>query len=548
VTVGNSADEIVAKVVAALDQRGDSAKAAEAGLEQKTIFQLARRIRPEVIGFEQAVKELENAIGIALGVIAKGERGSNQEAFVEDVLKRLAETTKKGDFDGGAKAVDEALAELDRRDAERRDAFRGSRETLLEAGIEQDLLRRDPVAVARRIEAMDATDGDPFWSQKYKERWDAFYAEGDEKGINLSLEVAIEMARRMAASARDGDQRATALNMFGAALQALGARESATARLTEAVAAYREALQERTRARVPLDWAMIQMNLGNSLKSLGERESGTEGLTEAVVAFREALQEFTRERVPLDWARTQMNLGNALAGLGERESGTARLEEAIAAFQEALQERTRERVPLKWARTQMNLGNALRILGERKSGTARLEESVSACREALRENTRERVPLEWARTQNNLGTALRVLGERESGTARLEDAVSAHRAALEERTRERVPLHWAATQNNLGRCAGSARRAGERDGAAHGGRRRLSRGLAGNYPRARAARLGQDPDESRQCARRTRRAGERDGAYQGGCRRLSRSLAGKHPRARAARLGQNPDESRPCAF
>ena len=74
-------------------------------------------------------------------------------------------------------------------------------------------------------------------------------------------------------------------------------------------------------------------------------------------------------------------------------------------------------------------------------------------------------------TQNNLGNALQRLGERESGTARLEEAVAAYRAALEERTRERVPLQWAMTQNNLGNALSSARRAGERDGAARGGGR-----------------------------------------------------------------------------
>jgi exonuclease VII small subunit len=90
--------------------------------------------------------------------------------------------------------------------------------------------------------------------------------------------------------------------------------------------------------------AMTQNNLGNALKVLGERESGTARLDEAVAAFREALQEWTRARVPLDWAGTQMNLGNALKVLGERESGTARLEEAVSAYREALQERTRARV------------------------------------------------------------------------------------------------------------------------------------------------------------------------------------------------------------
>ena len=69
--------------------------------------------------------------------------------------------------------------------------------------------------------------------------------------------------------------------------------------------------KEYTRARVPLDWAMTQMNLGVALKNLGERESGTDKLDEAVAAYREALKEYTRARVPLEWAGTQMNLGNA---------------------------------------------------------------------------------------------------------------------------------------------------------------------------------------------------------------------------------------------
>ncbi len=46
-------------------------------------------------------------------------------------------------------------------------------------------------------------------------------------------------------------------------------------------------------------------------------------------AFREALKELTRERVPLEWAGGQNNLGIVLVDLGSRESGTAKLEEAI---------------------------------------------------------------------------------------------------------------------------------------------------------------------------------------------------------------------------
>ena len=72
-----------------------------------------------------------------------------------------------------------------------------------------------------------------------------------------------------------------------------------------------------------------------------------------MAAFRAALEERTRDRVPLQWATTQNNLGLALWRLGERESGTARLEEAVAAYRDALQERTRDRVPLDWAMTQI---------------------------------------------------------------------------------------------------------------------------------------------------------------------------------------------------
>jgi hypothetical protein len=52
---------------------------------------------------------------------------------------------------------------------------------------------------------------------------------------------------------------------------------------------------------------MTQMNLGNALAGLGERESGTARLEEAVRAHRAALEERTRERVPLEWAMTQSN-------------------------------------------------------------------------------------------------------------------------------------------------------------------------------------------------------------------------------------------------
>jgi hypothetical protein len=57
-------------------------------------------------------------------------------------------------------------------------------------------------------------------------------------------------------------------------------------------------------------WAQTQNNLGNAL---GQRESETARLEEAVAAYRAALEERTRERVPLYWAESLGNQGVALA-------------------------------------------------------------------------------------------------------------------------------------------------------------------------------------------------------------------------------------------
>ena len=67
---------------------------------------------------------------------------------------------------------------------------------------------------------------------------------------------------------------------------------------------------------------------------LGERETGTKRLQERLEAFRKALNEFTRERVPVVWGATQASLGNVLQTLGERESGTKCLEEALEAYRQ----------------------------------------------------------------------------------------------------------------------------------------------------------------------------------------------------------------------
>jgi hypothetical protein len=90
-------------------------------------------------------------------------------------------------------------------------------------------------------------------------------------------------------------------------------------RLEEAVAGYRDALKERTRERVPLQWAMTHNNLGAALSMLGERESGTQRLEKAVAAYRAALEVFEAAGASYYISMVRDNLGRARAMLAERQ-------------------------------------------------------------------------------------------------------------------------------------------------------------------------------------------------------------------------------------
>ena len=440
------------KLVAVLEERGFIRTAAAGGLERETIIKLAQRLKPGDITFDQALVELERAVVVALDLIERGERGTNEGDFVDAVIKRVAAKTRSGDLDGGARAIDEGLAELDA-------THRRSRITLLEEGVQVDILRRDSSAVAKRIEAIVVIDQQidrPSWSQAFRDRYDLFLADGEIKGINFSLSVAIELARRMAVTARDADECGVALNLLGNALLTLGERESGTARLEEAVAAHRAALEERTRERVPLDWAMTQMNLGTGLLTLGERESGTARLEEAVAAHRAALEERTRGRVPLDWAMTQKNLGNALWRLG--------------------------RAGERHGASGGGGGGLSRGAGgeDARAGAARLGDDAEEPRHRALE----------ARASGRAGR--RVWRKRWRRIARRwrNGRASGCRSTGRRRRRTSAPR------------SGRLGRAGERDDASGGGGGGVPRGAGGKDARAGAARLGDDAEEPRQRALR----------------------------------------------
>ena len=122
------------------------------------------------------------------------------------------------------------------------------------------------------------------------------------------------------------------------------------------------------------------MNLGNALFRLGERESGTARLEEAVVAYRATLQEWTRERDPPHWARSSATWLSRSGPLESGRPGPRGSRRPWPRIRAALQEQTRELVPLDWAMAQnesrqraFDPGRA----GERDGATAGSGGSVS---------------------------------------------------------------------------------------------------------------------------------------------------------------------------
>jgi hypothetical protein len=75
-----------------------------------------------------------------------------------------------------------------------------------------------------------------------------------------------------------------------------------------------------------------QRKLGNALFRLSERESDTAHLKEAVAAYCDSSDEHSRAHEPLQWAMTQNNLGEALFRLAGREAWIGGFEQAVVAY------------------------------------------------------------------------------------------------------------------------------------------------------------------------------------------------------------------------
>ncbi len=134
--------------------------------------------------------------------------------------------------------------------------------------------------------------------------------------------------------------------------------------LEKAVEAYRHGLEHTPAERSPVDYANGQNSLGAIHWRLAQQGDeavpGDKGpqhhLSQAIVAYTEALRYQTAQAAPLDYAMIQNNLGIAYWSLAQHQQPVFLLERAIAAYQTALTYRTVAAAPAGCAATANNLG------------------------------------------------------------------------------------------------------------------------------------------------------------------------------------------------
>lgn len=431
------------------DLRSDLAKrASAAGVTEKALIFLAQRISNDTSTINQALIELENAVEIAISVQKRGADPGQTVPFVQTVLKKVADLAGEGRHEAASVVVNEAIAKLAIAESD----IKKAKIELLKAGIDSDLLRRDVQSAAVRIVQrlmLNIEDQSTLFDALRNEQ-DVWYLRGNSKGINLELEVAIELAKITVRHSDDEYEQGTAYNDLGLALVALGNRTGNLVLLNEAVNSYRDALIVWDDHPRPLNWTVVQNNLGIALVGIGHLSSGTKQLEIAAEAVHASLEEIDPKRTPDLWAKAQNNYANSLVRISERSTETRLLWQAIQAYGATFDIWSRRNAPYKWAAVQNNLGVALKLLGDQNREPKILKLAVKAFKAALEERSQEHVPLDWANSQNNLGTALLSLGERESSLELLEMASEAFQESLKERSRNRVPLQWAASQNNVG--------------------------------------------------------------------------------------------------
>lgn len=441
-------EDVAVKVVEKLMERRVGFGSGRDHIDSSTIIALARRLRPELeMDCEQAVNELEKAVDALCSTVAASAAEHESSDPIDKVIDRVVELNSARNFDAATNELAAALGAEIESELLEAEARRGKRRKLHQALLNQAIMRFDAVAAAAHIEAITQIDcKDQADLPELRRAAQAnFLREGSDHGILLSLEIAVELARRMFDSACNEEERGRALLALAEAQSTLGARERGSERLLEAIDNYRRALALFPGQARRLLWAATQEGLGDALRKIGISEGTRALLDDAVGAYVAARRVFNRSQHPNEWAATQNGLGNAWAAVAELEladptAARESLSKAVSAYRCALRVWTKDCHRVDWSMAKQNLGLALFSLAQMETGTRRLKQAAAALESSAEIRTLQAMPLKWAGTMSNLGNVRRLWGERTMSKSRLRSAIEAYDQALLVFTERHFPI------------------------------------------------------------------------------------------------------------
>lgn len=124
------------------------------------------------------------------------------------------------------------------------------------------------------------------------------------------------------------------------ALYQHGARlgpEDGAASVREAKTRCADAVRRLAPENAPLDWAMTQNNLAAATAILAQMEGDAAGLADAIDDFTAAQRVYTRARLPENWAEVELNLGELSCNLALMRAAPEEFDRARAYLDSALE-------------------------------------------------------------------------------------------------------------------------------------------------------------------------------------------------------------------
>jgi tetratricopeptide (TPR) repeat protein len=216
-----------------------------------------------------------------------------------------------------------------------------------------------------------------------------------------------------------------------------------------ALDAHIKSLEARKENDTPLDWAMSRNNYGVALKKILDfrPDASVSDRSGVVAAFRDAAKVTTMERSPLNWAMMQVNLGQSLHDLWQRKQLDAPKERDAA--MNALMENQ-----IKSPRADGKLAHeaALAKIINRSTSVDELQEAISVFRAATKVYTKAAHPIKWISATSEIARSMDAIGLRHAQPLWLEEEVAVYREQQTYLQPGVFPADWASLENNIGRA------------------------------------------------------------------------------------------------